>query len=249
VPDTIIDYQPRIREMPEEERPREKLRERGAEALSNAELLAILLRMGGSGENVVALSQRLIARFDGIGGIAQASLAELCDVRGIGEAKGAQVLAGIELGRRIVKSAPESRRTIRCSDDIERLLRAEMVDLPQEELRVVLMNARNHVLGVRTAAIGTADTARVTLRDIFRVAVKENATRIAVAHNHPSGDASPSSDDVALTAQIVEGGKMLGIEVLDHVVIARGGYVSMAEKGLWPKEGEDVAGGLQRAAG
>jgi DNA repair protein RadC len=248
VRDTIIEYQPRIREMPAEERPREKLRAAGAGALSNAELLAILLRTGGCGENVVALGQRLLASFDGVDGIARASLTEMCAVKGIGEAKGAQVLAGIELGRRIVKTAPEPKSIIRCSDDIERLLRADMVDLPQEELRVVLLNARNHVLGVRIAAIGTADKAPVTLRDIFRLAVKDNAARIAVAHNHPSGDPSPSADDVALTAHIVEAGNLLGVEVLDHVVIARGGYASMKQLGLWPRAPDDAAK-LPKAAG
>jgi len=235
VRDTIVEYQPRIREMPVEERPRERLRAVGAGPLTNAELIAILLRTGGSGENVVALGQRLIARFQGVGGLALASLSELCEVKGVGEAKGSQVLAGIELGRRIVSALPDERRVVRCSDDIDRLLRAEMVDLAQEELRVVLLNARGQVLGVRTAAIGTADKAPVTLRDVFRAAVKDNAASIAVVHNHPSGDPSPSPDDVALTAQIVEAGGMLGIELLDHVVISRGGYVSMRERGLWPR--------------
>jgi DNA repair protein RadC len=233
--------------MPTEERPRERLRAVGAAPLTNAELLAILLRMGGRGENVVSLSQRLIARFDGVGGLARASLAELCEVHGIGEAKAAQVLAGIEFGRRVVAALPEERAVIRCAGDIDRLLRAEMVDLPQEELRVVLLNARNHVLAVRTASLGTADKAPVTLRDVFRLAVKDNASAIAVVHNHPSGDASPSSDDVALTELIVSAGEMLGIDVLDHVVIARGGYASLRDKGLWPRKAEKPAD-LRRAA-
>jgi len=236
--DTIIDYQPRIREMPTEERPRERLRAFGPATLTNAELLAILMRTGGRGENVVALGQRLIAQMGGIEALARASLAEMCEVKGIGEAKGAQVLAGIELGRRIVAASPQPMRTIRCSDDINHLLRAEMVDLPQEELRVVLMNARGQVTGVRTAAIGTADKAPVTLRDVFRLAVKDNAASIAIVHNHPSGDPSPSPDDAELTRHIVQAGEMLGIDVLDHVVIGRGGYVSMREQGLWPKKPE-----------
>jgi DNA repair protein RadC len=245
--ESIIQYQPRIAEMPTEERPRERLRTLGAASLTNAELLAILLRMGGRGENVVSLGQRLIARFDGVGGLARASLAELCEVRGIGEAKAAQVLAGIEFGRRVVAALPEERAVIRCAGDIDRLLRAEMVDLPQEELRVVLLNARNHVLAVRTASLGTADKAPVTLRDVFRLAVKDNASAIAVVHNHPSGEASPSADDVALTELIVNAGEMLGVDVLDHVVIARGGYASLKDKGLWPTKAEKPAQ-LRRAA-
>jgi DNA repair protein RadC len=247
VRDTIIEYQPRIREMPAEERPRERLRAVGPAPLTNAELLAILMRTGGRGENVLALAQRVIAEFDGVGSLARASLAELCAVKGIGEAKASQVLAGIELGRRIVAASPEPSRIMRCSDDIDRLLRAEMVDLPQEELRVVMMNARGQLTGVRTAAIGTADKAPVTLRDVFRAAVKDNAASIAIVHNHPSGDPSPSADDAALTRQIVEAGQMLGIEVLDHVVISRGGYVSMREHGLWPLSKQPTA--MPKAAG
>ena len=246
--ESIIEYQPRISEMPSAERPRERLRSLGPTSLGNAELLAILMRTGARGENVVALGQRLIARFDGVGGLARASLAELCEVKGIGEAKAAQVMAGIEFGRRIVAALPEERAVIRCAGDIDRLLRAEMVDLPQEELRVVLLNARNHVLAVRTASLGTADKAPVTLRDVFRLAVKDNASAIAVVHNHPSGDASPSSDDVALTEQIVHAGEMLGVDVLDHVVIARGGYASLKDKGLWPKKPEKPADSKRAAA-
>jgi DNA repair protein RadC len=247
VRDTIVEYQLRIREMPAAERPRERLRAVGPAPLTNAELLAILMRTGGRGENVLALAQRVIAQFEGVGSLARASLAELCEVKGVGEAKASQVLAGIEFGRRIVSAAPDESRIIRCSDDIDRLLRAEMVDLPQEELRVVMMNARGQVTGTRTAAIGTADKAPVTLRDVFRSAVKDNAAGIAIVHNHPSGDPSPSADDAALTAQIVEAGEMLGIEVLDHVVISRGGYVSMREHGLWPRSKAPTA--MPKAAG
>ncbi len=247
MPDTIIQYQPRIREMPAQERPRERLRAVGAGPLTNAELLAILMRTGGRGENVLALAQRLIARFEGVGSLARASLAELCEVKGIGEAKASQLLAGIEFGRRVVSVSPNESRVIRCSDDIDRLLRAEMVDLPQEELRVVMMNARGQLTGVRTAAIGTADKAPVTLRDVFRAAVKDNAASIAIVHNHPSGDPSPSADDAALTTQIVEAGQLLGVDVLDHVVISRGGYVSMREHGLWPRSKQPTA--MPKAAG
>jgi len=228
---STIEYQPRIREMPREERPRERLRAAGAGPLTNAELLAIMLRTGGNGENVVALGQRVLSQFGGVTGMARVSFAELCGVKGIGGAKAAQVLAGIELGRRIVSASPEALPYVRCSDDIERLLRAEMVDLPQEELRVVLLNARSQLTGIRTASMGTADRATITLRDVFRAAVKENALAVAIVHNHPSGDPTPSPDDVTLTRQIVEAGRLLGIDVLDHIVIARGGYVSLREHG------------------
>jgi DNA repair protein RadC len=244
--EALIEYQPRIREMPYEERPRERLRAVGAGPLTNAELLAILLRTGGNGENVVRLGERLIARFGGIGGLARASSAQLCDVKGIGEAKAAQVLAGIELGRRIVSAAPEERTVVRCSDDVARFCRASMIDLEQEEVRLLLLDTRNRVTRVHTAYQGNAHTAVVRVSELFREAVRENAIAVAVVHNHPSGDPSPSPQDVALTAQIVEAGELLGIDVLDHVVIARGGHVSLRQRGLWP---EEEATRAPRAAG
>jgi DNA repair protein RadC len=231
----IIDYQPRIREMPSAERPRERLRAVGAGPLTNPELLAILLRTGGNGENVVRLGERLIAHFHGIPGLARASQAQLCAVKGIGEAKAAQVLAGIELGRRIVSAAPGEREVIRCSDDLERFFRPSMVDLEQEEVRVLMLDTRNRVMRSHTVYQGSVHSAVVRVGELFRGPVRENATAVALVHNHPSGDATPSPQDVALTRQVVEAGELLGIEVLDHVVIARGGYVSMRENGLWPK--------------
>ena len=228
---TTIEYQPRIREMPAQERPRERLRAVGAGTLTNAELLAILLRTGGNGENVVALATRLLSQAGGIEALGRASFADLCRLKGVGGAKAAQVLAGIELGRRIVGALPEGRAVIRCSDDIERLLRPEMIDLEREELRVLLLNARYQVTGNRTVYQGNAHSVVVRVGEVFREAVRENSTCIVVAHNHPSGDPTPSEDDARLTRQIVEAGQLLGIEVLDHVVIARGGCVSMKEYG------------------
>ncbi len=230
--ETAPDHRPLIRDMPSNERPRERLRSRGAEALSNAELLAILLRPGGNGENVVSLGQRLLSRFEGIGGLGHAALSELCGMKGVGEAKAAQVLAGIELGRRIVSAQPEERTVVRSSDDVYNLLRAEMMDLEQEHLKVVLLNIRNQVLGVRPVYVGNAHTAVVRVAEVFRDAIRENCPSLIIVHNHPSGDPSPSPDDVAMTKQIVEAGRLLNIEALDHIVIARNGYVSLKELGL-----------------
>jgi len=229
--DTNSQYMPMIRDMPAEERPRERLRERGPGALSNAELLAILLRTGGNGENVLSLAQRLLSEVDGVGALGRISPAELCGLKGVGEAKAAQVLAGIELGRRVISAMPEA-RVIRCSDDVFNLLRGEMADLEREHLNVVLLNNRNNVVGVRQVYRGNVHSAVVRVAEVLRDAVRENCPSLIVAHNHPSGDPSPSPDDVALTRQLVEAGRMLNVEVLDHVVIARGGYVSLKERGL-----------------
>ncbi|HSP55389.1 MAG TPA: DNA repair protein RadC [Dehalococcoidia bacterium] len=226
------EYLPMIRDMPADERPRERLRDRGPESLNNAELLAILLRTGGNGENVLSLAQRVMARVESVASLGRVTLADLCAIKGIGEAKAAQILAGIELGRRIVSALPETRSVIRCSDDVDRLLRAEMVDQEQEHLKVVLLNTRQQVMGVRTAYIGSVHSAVVRVSELLRAAVRENCPNIILVHNHPSGDPSPSPDDVAMTKHVVEAGKMLNIDVLDHVVVARGGYVSLKERGL-----------------
>ncbi len=238
------EYTPMIRDMPADERPRERLRDRGPEALNNAELLAILLRTGGNGENVLNLAQRVMARVEGVASLGRVTLSDLCAIRGIGEAKAAQILAGIELGRRIVKAMPESRPTIRCSDDIDRLVRPDLVDQEQEHLKVVLLNTRNQVMGVRTAYIGSVHSAVVRTSELLREAVRENCPSIILVHNHPSGDPSPSPDDAAMTKHVVEAGKMLNIEVLDHVVVARGGCVSLKERGLGFVVGPNVADGF-----
>src|SRR3990172_7584203 len=143
MPEHRLDYRPLIRDMPSDERPRERLRLRGAGALSNAELLAILLRTGSAGENVVTLATRLLARFEGLTGLGRASLGELCAVKAVGEAKAAQVLAALELGKRIVSAQPDQRTTIRCAEDVFALLFADMALLEQEHLKVVLLNTRN----------------------------------------------------------------------------------------------------------
>lgn len=226
------EYVPMIRDLPADERPRERLQARGPEALNNAELLAILLRTGGSGENVLNLAQRVMSRVEGVGALGRVTLSDLCAVKGIGKAKAAQILAGIELGRRIVKAMPDARTTIRCSDDIDKLVRADLVDQQQEQLRVILLNTRNQVMGVKTVYIGSVHSAVVRTAELLRDAIRENCPSIILVHNHPSGDPSPSPDDAAMTQHVVEAGKMLNIEVLDHVVVARGGYVSLKERGL-----------------
>ncbi len=230
--EAAADYRPMIRDMPADERPRERLRLRGAGALTNAELLAILLRTGGAGENVLEMGTRVLSRFEGVGSLGRASLGELCSLRGIGEAKAAQVLAAVELGRRVVSAQPEQRPIIRSSDDVYALIRGEMADLEQEHLKVVLLTARNQVVAVRDVYRGNAHSAVVRVAEVFRDAIRENCPAVVIAHNHPSGDPSPSADDAAMTRQIADAGRLLNIDVLDHLVVARGGYVSLRERGI-----------------
>ena len=232
MPEAGLDYRPLIRDMPSDERPRERLRQRGPAALSNSELMAILLRTGVRGENVLSLASRLLARFDGLAGLARASFGELCGERAVGEAKAAQLMAALELGKRLVSTQPDERATVRSPQDVANLLMAEMAFLEQEHLRVVLLNTRNQVLSIQEVYKGNVNTAVVRVAEVFRDAVREGCPALIVVHNHPSGDPAPSADDAAITKQIAEAGRLLGIEVLDHVVIARKGFASLKELGL-----------------
>jgi DNA repair protein RadC len=226
------EYRLRIRDLPAQERPRERLRQHGPASLSNPELLAIVLRVGSGRESAIALATRLLARWGGLVGLARASFGELCAEHGMGEAKAAQVKAALELGRRLLAAAPEERPIVRSPADVANLLLAEMALLEQEHLRVVLLSTRNHVLGVPEVYKGTVNSAQVRVADIFREAVREGCPAIVVVHNHPSGDPEPSREDVEVTRQMVLAGELLGIEVLDHLVLARAGYVSLRERGL-----------------
>jgi DNA repair protein RadC len=227
-----VEYQPLIRDMPSDERPRERLRSRGAAALSNAELLAILLRTGSAGENVLALATRVLSRYDGLPGLARASFGQLCAEHSVGEAKAAQILAALELGKRLVSTQPNERATVRSPADVNNLLMAEMALLEQEHLRVILLNTRNQVLAVQEVYKGNVNMAIVRPGEVYRHAVREGCPFIIVVHNHPSGDPAPSAEDAAMTGRIVEAGCLLGIELIDHVVIARNGYASLKELGL-----------------
>jgi DNA repair protein RadC len=217
--------------MPMDERPRERLRMRGPEALTNAELVAILLRTGTSGENVVTLAQRILSRFEGLRGLGKARFGELSTQRAMGEAKASQLLAAMELGKRMLHEQPE-RRIVRAAEDVFRMLFADMALLEQEELRVILLSTRNEVIAMRDVYRGNVSSAVVRIGEVFRDAVREGCPNIIAVHNHPSGDPSPSAEDAALTKQLVEAGRLLGIEVLDHVVIARSGFVSLKDRKL-----------------
>lgn len=226
-------YQPTIRDLPQGERPRERLREYGAKHLSNTELIAILLRTGMQGENVLSLSSRLLAKFKGLAGLGRASFAELCAERGLSEAKACQVMAALELGRRFVSLAPEERMVISSPKDVANLVMAEMAAFDQEHLRVVLLNTKNEVLSIQEIYIGNVNSSVVRPGEVLRPAVRDNAPSVIVVHNHPSGDPTPSPEDIAITRELLAAGKLMGIELLDHLVVGSGNrYVSLNEKGL-----------------
>jgi DNA repair protein RadC len=205
---------------------------RGAAALTNAELIAILLRTGSAGENVLALSNRVLSSVDGLRGLGKAGFEALAEQRSMGEAKACQLLAAVELGKRVAFATPELTRKIGGPTDVYALLYAEMALLEQEVLKVLLLSTRNDLVAVKEVYRGSVNTIQVRIADIFREAVREGVPNIIMVHNHPSGDADPSAEDVALTRQAREAGALLGIEVCDHIVIARDGWVSMQERGL-----------------
>ena len=222
----------RISDLEESERPRERLRRIGADRLSNAELLAILLRVGLRGASAVQLGQRLVEKFGGLAGIHRAPFDELMSEKGVGEAKAAQIKAAIELGRRLNEITPDQQVTINSPEDAAQLVRYEMQALEQEQLRVLLLDTRNHLLDNVEIYRGSVNTAQVRPADVFKPAVRKNATAIIVVHNHPSGDPTPSPDDVAVTRELVQAGQQLDVKVLDHIVIGHGRHVSMKERGL-----------------
>ncbi len=227
------EYHLRIPDLAIDDRPRERLVAVGAAALSHAELLAILLRVGTKGENAVRLAERLLAQWGGLPGLHRMSHADLCQVKGIGQAKAAQLMAAIELGRRIAVTSPDERPAISSPADAANLLMYQMSALEQEYLYVILLDTRNRVLGKPLEVYhGSLNTSLIRTGEIFREAVKANAAGLIVAHNHPSGDPSPSPEDVAVTRTLVEAGKLLDVEVLDHLVIGRQRFVSLKERGL-----------------
>jgi len=221
-----------IRDLPVDERPRERLAHAGEGALSMAELLAIILRTGVGGESALALATRLISRYGGLPGLARASFTELRAEKGLGPAKTAQLKAALELGRRMLLAAPEDRFVVRSPADVAQLLMAEMSHLEQEHFRVLYLDTRNRLLGSETVYVGSLNASHIRVSEVFREAVKRNCASIIVAHNHPSGDPTPSPEDVEVTRQLVAAGNLLDIEVLDHLIIGQQRFVSLRERGL-----------------
>ncbi len=226
-----------IKEMSEDERPRERLAKLGPKSLTAAELLAILLRVGMVGESAVQVGQRLLQTFGGISGIHRASFDELSGQKGVKLAKAAQIKAAIELGRRLVLESPEEKPAIHTPADVADLLQYEMSALDQEELRVLLLDTRNRVLHTETVYRGSVNSSQVRVAEIFKTAIRRNATNLIVVHNHPSGDPTPSPDDVAITRAILQAGELLDIKLLDHIVIGSGRFVSLKERGLGFSQG------------
>jgi DNA repair protein RadC len=228
---TPVEYLPTIKEMPASERPRERLQSYGAGALSTGELIAILLRTGMQGQSAVNVASRLLHDF-GLAGLARCSFDQLASVKGLGPAKVAQLQAAFELGRRLLTTTPDELPQIRCPADAANLLMSEMGVLQQEHLRTLLLDTKNRVLATREIYVGSLNTSLIRVGELFRPAIHANCAAMIVVHNHPSGDPTPSPEDVAVTRQIVEAGKLLDIEVLDHLIIGWQRWISLKERGL-----------------
>lgn len=222
----------RIADLENNERPRERLRHLGPQSLNTAELLAVLLRTGVQGESAIDLGQRLLQAFGGLAGLQRAEFALLEETHGIGEAKAAALKAAIELGRRLQIQEPESRPRVSSPADAAALVQYEMSGLEQEHLRAILLDTRNQVQEIVELYRGSLNSAPVRIAEVFKPAIRRNAAGIILVHNHPSGDPSPSPDDIALTKAIREAGRLLDLELLDHLIIGQGRFVSMKERRL-----------------
>jgi len=220
-----------IRDLPAGERPRERMEQYGPEALSNSELLAIVLRVGSRGESAVRLGERLLSEFEGLAGIARARIPQLSALPGMGLAKAAQVKAAFELGKRLATSVDEARAVVRGAADVVALVREELRLREQECLAAVFLDARNQVLRMRVLTVGTLTSSPAHPREVFKEALAQGCASVILCHNHPSGDPTPSRDDVALTGRMVKAGEVMGIPVLDHIIIGGGRYVSLKEAG------------------
>jgi DNA repair protein RadC len=221
-----------IRELPAAERPRERLALRGPGGLTSAELIALLWGSGSGGRSAVELAQDALARHDGLTGLARATDVELEAITGIGQARAAQLAAAFELGRRLLADWPSGRWTIRSPRDVADRLVLQMGRLEREELRVVLLNTKNVVLRVATVYQGNVASSLVRVGELYRDAVRLNASGLILVHNHPSGDPTPSPDDLHLTAEALAAGRLLDIQLLDHLIVGHDAYISLRDRGV-----------------
>lgn len=220
-----------IKDVPKDDRPRERLLKVGPGQVSNAELLAIILGSGTKSESVLSLSNRLLMHFEGLKLLNDATIEELIAIKGIGRAKGVLVLAAIELGKRMNGFQSGDRYVIRSPEDGADYIMEDMRVLNQEHFVALFLNTKNQVIHRQTIFIGSLNASIVHPREVFREAVKRSAASIIVAHNHPSGDPTPSQEDIHVTRRLVESGKMIGIELIDHIIIGNRKFVSLKEKG------------------
>lgn len=222
----------KLKDLPKNERPRERLLRYGSSSLSNTELLAILLRTGTKSENILNLCGRIIEASGGLNGVLQLSKEELMQINGIGEAKVCQLLAISELFKRFKSFRSGDSYKITKPSDAAHLVMEEMRYLKQEYIKLIMLNTKNTVIKIRDIFIGSLNSSILHPREIFSEAIKNNSSSIIICHNHPSGDPLPSNEDINITKRIIECGKIVGIDLLDHIIIGDGVYISLKEKGM-----------------
>ncbi|MCM3720679.1 DNA repair protein RadC [Solibacillus isronensis] len=223
----------KIHDVHEADRPRERLIRQGARSLSNQELIAILLGTGTKSESVLTVANRVLINFEKLHNLKHATLEEMTEIKGIGEAKAVLLLAAIELGRRLASKDLEERFTIRSPEDAATFLMQDMTSLQQEHFVCLFLNVKNQVLHKQTIFVGSLNASIVHPREIFREAVKRSAASIICSHNHPSGIPTPSPEDIDVTTRLYEAGKIVGVDLLDHVIIGDHQFISMKEKGYF----------------
>lgn len=221
-----------VHDLPKPERPRERLKNFGPEALSAQELLALVIGRGIPGKSVMNIAQELLSKFGSIKAISQATIEELSQIKGIGFAKAVQIKACFELGKRQNLEPELKDFDIKNPESVVQAIRTSIKDKAKEHFKLILLNTRNKIIGISTVSIGTLNSNLVYPREVFKEAISHSAASVVFAHNHPSGDSEPSEDDLTITKRLVESGKILGIEVLNHIVIAKNGFFSFKEKEL-----------------
>lgn len=221
-----------VRDLPKTERPRERLIKLGAEALSAQELLALIIGRGVAGKSVMNIAQEVLSKFGHIKGVGEATIEQLCEIRGIGPAKAAQIKACFEIGKRDELEPEQKKYTIDSPRALVKAIRALIKDKAKEHFKLVLLDSRNKIIDITNVSTGTLNANLVHPREIFKDAISHNTAAVILCHNHPSGDPEPSEDDLKITKQLVEAGKIMGIEVLDHIIIGQKSFTSFKEKGL-----------------
>ena len=223
-----------IKNWPEDERPRERLLRFGADELSTAQLLAIILRTGGRNKSALELAREILVKFNNLKEIEDASIAEFSELKGIGAAKIAQIKAAFELGKRLIANEKRNTSQWPCfnnSSQVYTYYMPKFYGLKKEKFLCTLLDTKNKVFKETTVSEGTLTSSLVHPREVFRYAIKEAAASVLFVHNHPSGDPSPSRDDIDITKRLIETGKIIGINVLDHIIIGDGRYLSLIESG------------------
>ncbi len=220
-----------IHDLPKEERPRERLVKFGEQALSAQELLQVILGRGIAGESVVVTAQKLLSQFGSLQKLAEASIEELSSVKGIGPAKATQIKAVFEIGRRISTQTPSYKsKELTDPKKVYQLIKSKLKDYHKEHFYIIALNSRNH--SIAEVSVGSLDASVVHPREVFAEAIKSKAASVIFAHNHPSGDPEPSEDDLVTTKQLTEAGKILGIEVVDHIIVTKNSYFSFKDGNL-----------------